>query len=241
MTRQGVKPQPQKIEAILALLPPKNVRQLRRFLGMVQFYRDMWEKRSEMLAPLTDLVGECGTTKSTKKKGTKKVPWHWDDVHQEAFDRTKKAIAKDVLLAYPNYSEPFDIHSDASKVALGAIISQNGKPIAFFYRKMNSAQMKYTTTERELLSIIECLREFKGMLWGQRIRVHTDHINLLREGLGRDCDRVHRWRLILEEYGPEFFYIKGEDNSAADAMSRLEFHPDFNSADVENSKSSAAW
>ena len=194
-----------------------------------------------MLAPLTDLVGECGTTKSTKKKGTKKVPWHWDDVHQEAFDRTKKAIAKDVLLAYPNYSEPFDIHSDASKVALGAIISQNGKPIAFFYRKMNSAQMKYTTTERELLSIIECLREFKGMLWGQRIRVHTDHINLLREGLGRDCDRVHRWRLILEEYGPEFFYIKGEDNSAADAMSRLEFHPDFNSADVENSKSSAAW
>ena len=71
LTREGIKPQPEKIRAILALLPPKNVKQVRSFLGMVQFYRDMWEKRSEILAPLTDLVSKCGYTKATKKNGEK--------------------------------------------------------------------------------------------------------------------------------------------------------------------------
>jgi hypothetical protein len=65
LTRGGIKPQPKKVQAILALNPPKSVKELRRFLGMVQYYRDMWAKHSEMLAPLTDLVGECGETKAT--------------------------------------------------------------------------------------------------------------------------------------------------------------------------------
>ncbi len=67
LTRGGIRPKPKKVQAILVLNPPKNVEELRRFLGMVQYYRDMWAKRSEMLAPLTDLVGECGETKATKK------------------------------------------------------------------------------------------------------------------------------------------------------------------------------
>ena len=66
LTRDGIKPQESKVQAILALKPPTNVKELRRFLGMVQYYRDLWAKRSEMLAPLTDLVGECGQTKVTK-------------------------------------------------------------------------------------------------------------------------------------------------------------------------------
>jgi hypothetical protein len=69
---QGIKPLPKKVQAILALNPPKNVKELRRFLGMVQYYRDMWARRSEMLAPLTDLVGECGETKTTRMNKTKK-------------------------------------------------------------------------------------------------------------------------------------------------------------------------
>ena len=66
LTREGIKPQPKKVEAILALTPPQNVKQLRRFLGMVQYYRDLWARRSETLSPLTNLVGECGHTKVTK-------------------------------------------------------------------------------------------------------------------------------------------------------------------------------
>jgi hypothetical protein len=76
LTRDGIKPQPKKIEAILAIKPPTKVKELCRFLGMVQYYRDLWAKRSKMLAPLTNLVGECGYSKSDKKLGKKKVPWH---------------------------------------------------------------------------------------------------------------------------------------------------------------------
>jgi hypothetical protein len=72
LTRDGIKPQSKKVQAILALSPPNNIKESRHFLGMVQYYRDMWARRSEMLVPLTDLVGECGETKTTKKNKTKK-------------------------------------------------------------------------------------------------------------------------------------------------------------------------
>ena len=104
LTREGIKPQNNKVQAILALKAPTNVKQLRTFLVMVQYYRDMWTKRSEMLAPLTDLVGECGQTKVTKTKGTKQLPWHWDVKHQIAFDLVKATIVQDIVLAYPDYS-----------------------------------------------------------------------------------------------------------------------------------------
>ena len=124
LTRTGIKPQSKKIQAILAINPPTNVKELRSFLGIVQYYRDLWEKRSEMLAPLTDLVAECGVTKSTRKNGTKK-PWRRDETHQQAFDNAKKTIARDVILAYPDYSEPFEIYTDASTRQLGAVISSS--------------------------------------------------------------------------------------------------------------------
>ena len=72
-----------------------------------------------MLAPLADLVGKCGVTKSMKKKGTKKEPWHWNDVHQRAFDNVKSAIAKDVMLAYPDFEKEFVIYTDTSTKQLG--------------------------------------------------------------------------------------------------------------------------
>jgi hypothetical protein len=76
---------------------------------MVQYIRDMWARCSEMLAPLTDLVGECGKKKTAKMNKTKKQPWHWDLTHQQAFDNVKAAIAKETVLAYPVFSKPFEI------------------------------------------------------------------------------------------------------------------------------------
>ena len=225
LTRDGIKPQVNKVQAILALKPPTNVKELRRFLGMVQYYRDLWAKRSEMLAPLTDLVGKCGQTKVTKAKGTKKVPWHWDEVHQKAFETVKATIAKDVVLAYPDYNKVFEVYTDASATQLGSVITQSNRPLAFFSRKLSETQQKYSVTEIELLAIVETLKEFKGMLWGQQLIVYTDHQNLMRDALGLTSDRVYRWRLILEEYGPEIVYIKGIDNTVADAISRLDFTP----------------
>ncbi len=115
LTRERIKPQPKKVQAILVLNPPNSVKELRHFLGMVQYYQDMWARRSEMLAPLTDLVGECGETKTTWMNKTKKRPWRWDPIHQQAFDNVKAAIAKETVLAYPDFLKPFDIYTDASQ------------------------------------------------------------------------------------------------------------------------------
>ena len=82
-------------------------------------------------------------------------------------------------MAYPNFNEPFDIHMDASDLQLGAVTSQNRQPIAFYSRKLNDAQMQYTTTEQELLAIVEMLKEFRNILLGQRIQVYIDHKNLM--------------------------------------------------------------
>ncbi len=147
------------------------------------------------------MVGECGQTKTTKAKGTKKVPWHWDEVHQRAFDHGKATTAKDVVLAYPDYSKVFEIYTDASSKQLGAVITQDNRPIVFFSRKLSNTQRKYSVQKIELLAIVETLKAFKEMLWGQNIKVFTDHPNLMRDALGLISDRVYRWRLLLEEYG----------------------------------------
>ena len=209
LTKEGIKPVHKKIQAVLDLQAPTTLKQLRSFLGMVQFYRDMWKRRSHILAPLTDLVG----------KGKKKI--EWNAIHQQAFEDIKKVMAKETILNYPKFGQPFEIHTDASDRQLGSVIAQDGKPLAFYSRKLSSAQRNYTTTEQELLSIVETLKEFRNILLGQKITVYTDHKNLVHESELKSSQRVMRWRLLLEEYGPEILYIKGHKNVVADALSRL--------------------
>jgi hypothetical protein len=91
-------------------------------------------------------------------------------------------------LAYPDYSKVFEIYTDASSKQLGAVITQNNRPIAFFSWKRSDAQQKYSVTKIELLAIVETLKEFKGMLWGQNIKVFTDCANLMRDALGLTSD-----------------------------------------------------
>ncbi len=92
LTREAIKPQSKKVQAILARNPPNNVKELRHFLGIVKYYWDMWARRREILATLTDLVGECRETKPTRMNKTKKKPWRWDPIHQLVFDNVKAAI-----------------------------------------------------------------------------------------------------------------------------------------------------
>jgi hypothetical protein len=132
----------------------------------------------------------------------------------------KALIAKETLVTFPDVSKEFENHTDTSKLQLGVCISQDGKPVAFYSRKLSPAQTRYTTTERELLSIVETLKEFRNILLGQRIKVHTDHENLTYKTF--NSDRVMRWRLYIEEYSPDLQYIKGTHNVVADALSRLD-------------------
>ena len=82
LSHEGIKPQPKKVSAILTLKEPQNVKILRRFLGMVQYYCDVWKIRSHMIAPLTDLLGEVAVSKTEQKLGFNKRPWYWNDTHQ---------------------------------------------------------------------------------------------------------------------------------------------------------------
>jgi hypothetical protein len=101
------------------MVRPTSRKEFRRFIGMVNYYRDMWVRRSELLVPLTSMT-------------SKKFKFNWTDEHQKAFDNIKKIICREVMLNFPDFSKPFHIYTDASDKQLGAVITQDEKPIAFY-------------------------------------------------------------------------------------------------------------
>ncbi len=206
ITREGIKPVLDKVRAMQDIAPPKTRKQLRSFIGFINYYRDMWKHRSGTISPLSRM-----TSKTT--------PFKWGEEQQKAFEDIKAIIARDVMLSYPDFSKVFHVYADASQTQLGATIVQDEKPIAFWSRKLTPAQTRYTVTEKELLSLVEVLKEFRNILLGQRLILHTDHQNLTYSKF--NTDRVMRWRLILEEFGPKLTWLAGVKNVAADALSRL--------------------
>ena len=217
LTPTGLKPWRKKIDAILRLQRPRTVKDLRSFIGAVTYYRMMFPNRAHILAPLTALTSQ--------KSGN--VAWSAECQH--AFDTIKAILSSDVLLRYPDHNQPFHVYTDASNLQLGAVIVQDERPVAYYSRKLNAAQRNYTTMEKELLSIVETLKEFRTMLFGCReLHVWTDHKNLTYTTL--NSQRVLRWHLFLEDFHPTFHYIPGEHNSLADALSRL---PSFGRQDPD--------
>ena len=125
----------------------------------------MWQKFSGLLALLTALT-------------YKNVKYECKDEHQKCFDTIKRVIGREVFLAYPESNAPFEIHTDSYKLQIGAVISQKGKPITFYSLKMNRSQENYTTTYKELLSIVEYIKEFRNIILGHHITVYTNSKNL---------------------------------------------------------------
>jgi len=211
LTPVGIKPWRKKVQAILAMKPPTTMKQLKSFLGAVNFYKDMWQRRAHIQAPLTDLLG--------------KKEFKWSDIHQKAFKTMKAIMTKDVLLYYPDHNKTFHVFTDSSDYQLGSTIGQkddNGilRPVMYFSKKLNGAQKNYPTGEKEFLSIYETLKTFRTMLLGADIQIYTDHQNLTYKKI--NSQRMLRWRMYIEEYGPILHFIEGEMNTCADYFSRME-------------------
>ena len=141
----------------------------------------MWKHRSDILTPLTIMISKQATQS-------------WTEECKKTFEHMKKSISRETLFVFSNVSKLFVIHKDARKV--GVVISQDNKAAAFYSRKLNPAQVNYTMTERELLSIVETLKQLRNILLGQQIKVYTSHKNLTYKSFNRE--RVMRRRLILE-------------------------------------------
>jgi len=118
-----------KVQALQNVAPPKNKKQLCHFIGMINYYHDMWIQWSEILAPMTWLT-------------TANVKFKWTDIEQAAFNKIKQIVGQEMLLSYPDFNKPFDIYTDASHTQLGSVISQNNRPITFYYRKLQLAQTR---------------------------------------------------------------------------------------------------
>ena len=138
----------------------------------------MWPHRFHIMALL---ITQCGTHKKGKQPKIDKFVW--SDKMQEAFKKTKVLIAVDTMSAYPDHNKRFDIYTDPSDCQLGAVPIQEDRPVAYYSKKLNSAQLNYTTMEKELLSIVMNLKEFRSMLLGAEIVVHPDHRNLTFDNL----------------------------------------------------------
>ena len=125
--------------------PPKNTKKVHAFIGIVNYYRDMWDRRSHMLHTWTELTPP-------------KLKFEWTDVEQQAFNDIKCNVSHNTLIAYQYFNKRFDIHTDASDYQFGAVIFQNGKPIAFCGRKLTEMQTGYIVTEAELIRKVETLK-----------------------------------------------------------------------------------
>ena len=168
-----------KIEAISRIDRPTSTMHARSFIGLINYYKDMWPKSAHILAPLTELC-------SCKHK------FKWKDANVNSFNQAKRLILEDVLLRFPDHSVPFEIYTDASNVQIGATIKQRNLPVAYFSKKLMATQRCYSTIEQEMLTIVEVLKECNNFLLGANISIYTDHKNLFSNSTVND--RVFRWK-----------------------------------------------
>lgn len=217
LSADGLKPQPDKIQIIKDYRRPKNVKQLRGFLGFINFYAKFAKNYAEETAPLLKLV----------KKGVK---YEWTNDHQEAFERIKALFMETMILAHPDPRKPYVLTTDASDVAVGAVLSQRNdageeEVVTFISRTLKGAEVGYFTTEKELLAIVWALEKLSTYLRGAKILIRTDHQALTFIKTSRFTNaRLRRWMLAIQDYDIEIEYITGKKNVVADVLSRCYHH-----------------
>lgn len=220
VSASGTRPLDAKVQAIQDFPVPQTVKELRRFLGMLNFYRRFIPNAAKVQAPLNGILAG---------KVTKNQPVQMTPTQLEAFSECKKALSNATLLVHPLANAELSMTTDASDVSIGAVLQQrNGKqwePLAFFSKKLNSAQRKYSPYDRELLAVYEAIRYFRHMVEARNFVVFTDHRPLTyafttpRE----NCSpRQYRYFDYIAQFTTDIRYIPGSENVVADTLSRVE-------------------
>ena len=219
VSAKGLQPVKEKIEPIVNAPKPKNVTELRSFLGMVQFYSRFLPDLATVLAPLHKLL-------------QKDVKWEWSKVQQEAYETCKRMLTSEAILVHYDSTRELKLACDASSYGVGAVISHvmdNGeeKPIAFASRTLTKSERNYAQIEKEALGIIFGIKKFHQYLLGRNFTLITDHKPLLHI-LGPKsaiptmaASRMQRWAILLSQYDYNIEYRSSKDNAVADALSRL--------------------
>lgn len=210
-----VSPKLAKVEAILNFPVPTDERGIQRFLGMVGFFRKFCPNFSEIAAALTALL----------EKNTKFV---WSPACQTAFDKLKNMLVNHAVLRAADYTKPFKIATDASDVGVGAVLLQADEnnvahPVAYFSKKLNKHQRKYSTIEKEALSLILAITHFEVYVTGPfPVTIYTDHHPLKYINKFKNNSRkLMRWSLYLQQFNLEYVHLPGKLNVVADSLSRF--------------------
>ena len=221
VNENGYQPLPAKVKAVTEFPKPQTVDQLRRFLGMVNFYRECIPRAAHSQSHLNKYL--------TKAKKKDKTPIQWNDESDKAFETCKNDLANVTLMAFPDENSDIRLVSDASDFSMGSSIEQfsgtSWRPLAFFSRKFTPAQTKYSTYDRELTAIYESVKHFYYCLEGRPFQICTDHKPLLYLfNQKHDKAPSHRTRQItfLSQFLIQMSYLPGNENVVADALSRVD-------------------
>lgn len=209
-----IQPTEEKIDALNKIMPPTTKKQVRSFIGTVNFYRRFIPHFSDIAAPLTDL---------TSKKRPNKVRWLPE--HQDSFDKLKISITQHPVLRSPDFAKTFFLQTDASNRGIGAVLMQEENhvrhPVMYVSKKLKTAEESYSTIEKECLAIIKAIQKLREYLLGREFIIECDHFPL--QWLNRTKDnnmRLLRWSLALQEYRFKIHHIPGARNAIADLLSR---------------------
>ncbi|GFX60426.1 retrovirus-related Pol polyprotein from transposon opus [Trichonephila clavipes] len=221
ITPDGIKPLPDKVQAVLDYKQPETVRSLRKFLGLLNFYRRFLPKAAGQQYILSEFL------KGSKGKKDSK-PLNLSSEAITAFQRCKQALADAAFLAHPSPSAPLALHVDASDYAIGGalhqVVNSELQPLAFFSRKLTSSEKSYSAYDRELLAIYSAIRHFRYMLEARDFTVFTDHKPLtyaFRQKSDKCSPRQIRQLDFISQFTTNFVHIPGSDNIAADVLSRV--------------------
>ncbi|GAB2279375.1 hypothetical protein Dimus_039348 [Dionaea muscipula] len=208
VSAQGIQVDEEKIRAIQDWPSPTNVSQVRSFHGLASFYRRFVKDFCTIVVPLTEVI-------------KKNVEFKWGEEQERAFQVLKGKLTNAPLLSLPNFDKPFEIECDASGVGVGAVLSQDGRPIAFFSEKLSGAALNYPTYDKELYALVRALETWQHYLWPREFVIHTDHESLkYLKGQHKLNKRHAKWVEFIETFPYVIRYKQGKENIVADALSR---------------------